>query len=300
MYADGSEINRRRRIRWSAVLLSLVLTPVAGYVAVGRWRRGLGFLGFETGYLAVCVGAALAVVPYVMYAGIALGIIHWLSAFFDVARLSKRGTSRPAWPWVVVAGLLTFGFAEGLSRAVRAFLVDSFGTAATSMVPTLEVGEHIMVGKRHGTVRRGEIVVFDYPTNPSLQYVMRVAAVGGDTVTVEAGDLLINGQPPPAERQGVEQRQDPVMGEHTVERWRETVEGRSYMIYRRAGPLPVLPELRVPDGHVFVLGDNRDNSNDSRTWGTLPLEFVRGQALFIWWSKGKEGLRWPRMNKRLQ
>jgi signal peptidase I len=300
MYADGSEINRRRRIRWSSVLISLVLTPVAGYVAVGRWRRGLGLVGFLIGYLAISIAAALAVIPWLMYAGIAAGVLHLLFAFFDVARLSKRGTYRPAWPWVLVAGVATFAFAEGTSRAARAFVVESFTTGPTSMVPTLEVGERILVGRRTGTVRRGDIVVFDYPPNPQLRYVMRVAAVGGDTVTVEEGDLLINGQPPPAERLGVEQRQDPVMGEHTVERWREKVEGRSYTIYRRAGPLPLLPELKVPEGHVFVLGDNRDNSNDSRTWGTLPLDFVRGQALFIWWSKGAAGLRWPRMNKRLQ
>ncbi len=300
MFADGSEINRRRRIRWSAVLISLVLTPVAGYVAVSRWRRALAFVGAETGYLVLCGVAALLLVPSLMYGAIAVGLIHALFALYDVARLSKRGTYRPNWVWVVVAGVATFGFAEATSRAARAFLVESFDTSATSMLPTLEPGEHILVGKRWTSVRRGDIVVFDYPPNPQQQYVMRVAALAGETVTVEDGELLINGQPRRAERIGVEQRQDRVMGEHTVERWRETVEGRSYTIYRRAGPLPVMPETRVPDGHVFVLGDNRENSNDSRTWGTLPLEFVRGHALFIWWSPSPAGLRWLRMNKRLQ
>jgi signal peptidase I len=163
-----------------------------------------------------------------------------------------------------------------LAGRARAFLVESYETAATSMLPTVEPGEQVLVGKRWTSVRRGDIVVFDYPPNPQLQYLMRVAAVAGDTVAVEDGELLINGQSPRAERSGVEQVQDPVMGEHTVERWRETVEGRKYTIYRRAGPLPVMPDTRVPEGHVFVLGDNRENSNDSRTWGTLPLSSCAG------------------------
>jgi signal peptidase I len=300
MFADGSEINRRRRIRWSAVLISLVLTPVAGYVAVARWRRALVFIGAETGYLALCGVAALLLVPWLMYAAIVAGALHALVALYDVARLSKRGTYRPNWAWVVMAGVGTFVLAEGIERAARAFLVESYDTAATSMLPTLEPGEHVLVGKRWTSVRKGDIVVFDYPPNPQLQYVMRVAALAGDRVTVEDGELLINGQPPRAERAGVEQRQDPVMGEHTVERWRETAEGRSYSIYRRAGPLAVMPEMRVPEGHVFVLGDNRENSNDSRTWGTVPLDLVRGHALFIWWSPSPAGLRWIRMNKRLE
>jgi signal peptidase I len=300
MKAERTDPTRRRPVRWAAVLLALLLTPVAGYVAIGRHRRAMVWLAAVGGYMALGVAAVLLGRAPLLYGAVVLALLHGLVAVADVARLSRRGPyqalGRPA---AMGAGALLV--IAGLGLALRVFVVGSFRVSHSSMIPTIEVGDHFLVNKLVRQVRRGDVIVFRYPPNPMVHYVMRVVAVAGDSVAVEEGELLINGQPPHTQRLGVEQRIDPVMGQQTVERWKETIDGRSYTVYRRAGPMALSPATDVPAGHVFVMGDNRDNANDSRTWGTLPLDLLRGRALFIWWSSDKTGgVRRDRLNQQIK
>ncbi len=297
---ERTDPTRRRPIRWGAVGLSLLLTPVAGYVAIGRERRGLTLLGAELLYFAVAVVGALLVVPVLMYAALAAALLHGLGALFDVARLSRTGRADPTWGRGVAAGLGALAVTSGVGLLVRTYVLEALDNSANAMVPTLEAGDRFFVNKLDRKVGRGDVIVFRYPPDPSVRYVQRVVAVAGDTVAVEEGEFLINGQAPHSQRLGVDQRMDPVMGQHIVERWKETLDGKSYTIYRRAGPMAIWVGQEVPEGHVFVLGDNRDNSNDSRTWGTVPLELVQGRALFTWWSSDARGIRWPRFNQRIE
>jgi signal peptidase I len=300
MATERTDPTRRRPIRWGAVLLSLPLTAVAGHIAIGKPRRALFLLVAEVILFALAAGAVLMVQPELLYVVLGLVVLIALGSLVDVGRMSRVGSAQLHTLPAVAAGVGTLVFTAGLAYLARTYVVQAYRTPAASMVPTLEVGDNFFVNKLTRNIRRGDVVVFKYPLDPSVEYVKRVVAVGGDFVTVDEGEFLINGQAPHAERQGVEQRMDPVMGQHTVERWTETLDGRSYTIYRRAGPLTPWDGKDVPQGHVFVLGDNRDASSDSRSWGTVPLELVEGRALFIWWSRDDKGVRWERMNKRVQ
>jgi signal peptidase I len=137
---------------------------------------------------------------------------------------------------------------------VRAFVAEPMRVPTESMLPTLRAGDHVLVGKV-GEVARGDLVVFDPPPNQGADLLLkRVVAVGGDEVGIEDGELVVNGRTvveayaPPARLDGV------------------------YF-----GP------VRIAHGQVFVLGDNRRDSVDSRTFGTVPERTIHGRVLIRLW-----------------
>jgi len=166
------------------------------------------------------------------------------------------------------------------------FVVQTFYIPSQSMEDTLLVGDHLFVNRfiygpaltqrerkllPFRPVQRGDIVVFRSPENPSLDLVKRCVAVGGDTVQVIEGQLYLNGKPVEDAAYALHKNPDTGLGYY----------GDPRMRFRdNFGPLP------VPAGHYFCMGDNRDNSYDSRFWGPLPAHLVKGRALFIYWSYG--------------
>jgi signal peptidase I len=146
---------------------------------------------------------------------------------------------------LVLAVVLFLGI-NAISARVR---VDGF-----SMRPTLEDGEFVLVSKmsyRFGHVDRGDIIVFHFPMNPSEELIKRVIGLPGDHISVQAGVVSVNGQK---------------MNEPYI-----------------ASTPNYSGEWDVLDGQLFVLGDNRNNSNDSKDWGLLPLDKVVGKAVMIYW-----------------
>jgi signal peptidase I len=171
-----------------------------------------------------------------------------------------------------------------LALFVRTFAVQAFKIPTTSMEPNLLVGDHLFVNRlvyspsfgaledgllAKRDVRRGDVVVFRYPENPEKDYVKRVVGLPGETVEVRDKAVLIDGEPLDERGYAHFLDADPA-GEDLAEGL-----GRDRAPY---GP------ARIPEGQLFVLGDNRDNSSDSRSWGLLPRELVKGRALFVYWS----------------
>ncbi len=179
------------------------------------------------------------------------------------------------------------GIALVLALFIRHFFIQAFEIPSGSMRPTLLVGDYLLVNKAvYGfTVpftlkkfwtwrepRRGEIVVFAYPRDTKKDYIKRVVGLPGDRVKVRGTKIWINGR----------RYKDP----HSCYNLDEHYAEENHMGFG--------PET-VPPGHIFVMGDNRDNSSDSRVWGYVPLHNVKGKALVIYFSKG-EGfdIRWRR------
>ncbi|MEE9176007.1 MAG: signal peptidase I [Thermodesulfobacteriota bacterium] len=198
-------------------------------------------------------------------------------------------------------------FAILLALIIRTFVFQPFKIPSGSMIPTLLVGDHLLVNKFiYGTkipftdieifpiekIKRGDVIVFTYPNNerdPSkngLYYIKRVVGLPGDEIDLNGRNLYINGGKVPIEYEGTyadkrnseqfdEYREDLFGEEHTVifRKGKENTNRGSYI------PVP-----KVPEGSVFVMGDNRDNSRDSRFWGFVPIENIAGRAFIIHWS----------------
>ncbi len=142
----------------------------------------------------------------------------------------------------------------GLALLFRAFVAQAYVIPSESMVPTLEVGDHIYVNRlayRSTPPARGDIVVFDHPQNHGTDLIKRVVAIGGDRVEGHDGKVWVNGEP--------------------------------------GGPSSNFDVVDVPKDNLFVMGDNRGNSSDSRYWGFVPQGLVAGKAFVVWWNASHLG-----------
>jgi signal peptidase I len=178
-----------------------------------------------------------------------------------------------------------------LALFIRTFIVQAFKIPSGSMIPTLEIGDHILVNKlayglripflerylvQYGDPQRNDVVVFIYPEDRSKDFIKRVIAVAGDTVELRDKKVFINGKQV-EDSHGHFMGYDPQAG--------GVGSGDDY------GP------KTVPQNHIFVMGDNRDRSYDSRFWGFVDLNEVRGKAFLIYWSwDGTDRwVRWERL-----
>src|SRR3990170_4567365 len=188
----------------------------------------------------------------------------------------RKSTVREYFESIVVAVILAL--------FVRTWVVQAFKIPTGSMEPNLLVGDHLLVNKfvfgptagdlerallPVDAVQRGDVVVFKYPEEPDRDFIKRVIGLPGDTVELRNKRVYINAEP--LDEPYAHFLQPP--GEHLEERVQDVFDVRV-----RYGP------VKVPDDSLFVMGDNRDNSQDSRYWGFLPRDFVKGRALMIYWS----------------
>jgi signal peptidase I len=182
---------------------------------------------------------------------------------------------------------------------LRSFIAEPFRIPSGSMMPTLLIGDFILVNKFAYGVRlpiinkkiidigqpeRGDVVVFRYPKDPNIDYIKRIIGLPGDKITYLNKKLLINGQSMQqtslGEFAGVGQGVS-MTGAEMLSENLQTVKHQILINHRTA---KLKGTYLVPKGHYFVMGDNRDNSNDSRYWGTVPEENLLGKAFFIWMS----------------
>jgi signal peptidase I len=188
---------------------------------------------------------------------------------------------------------------------IRSFLVEPFRIPSGSMMPNLFNGDFILVNKFSYGVRlpvanlkiiglddprRGDVAVFRFPGDPSINYIKRVVGVPGDHVVYRRKRLYINGTPM---EQGSPQ---PYSSPHVtgapgdVRRVVEHIDGRDHDILIVGHGEDGFAEFRVPAGHYFVMGDNRDQSNDSRYWGFVPDQNLVGKAFLVWFSLDTVGV----------
>lgn len=218
-------------------------------------------------------------------------------------------------PWWVEYGVSFFPVILFVF-VLRSFVVEPFRIPSGSMLPTLQSGDLILVNKFQygirlpvvdhkvidiGTPERGDVVVFRYPVDTDVDYIKRVVGLPGDVIEYRNKTLSVNGQPVPRERDGDYYEPDRAV---YVGQYRELLGQTPHQILlNEHSPQDLAPIVRfpgldqcvyskggvrctVPEGHYFMMGDNRDNSLDSRYWGFVPDANIVGRAFFIWMNFG--------------
>ena len=230
----------------------------------------------------------------------------------DVAQAAQDILAQPWWlDWT--AGLFPVIISVFF---LRSFIVEPFKIPSGSMIPTLLVGDLILVNKFHYGLRlpvlntkmtegekpqRGDVMVFRYPPRPSLDYIKRVVGVPGDTVAYLNKRLTINGQAVPTESVPEFFDEDAMRYFKQYEEKFGTQSHRVLNDEQRPAFVPGADKFpgsegcnytvegvtcKVPEGHFFMMGDNRDNSMDSRYWGFVPEKNIVGKAFFVWMNFG--------------
>ncbi|ACI21080.1 MULTISPECIES: signal peptidase I [Thermodesulfovibrio] len=184
----------------------------------------------------------------------------------------------------------SIGIAILIALFIRAYIVQAFKIPSGSMIPTLLIGDHLLVNKFiYGvnpplsdekilvfeTPKRGDIIVFKYPEDPSRDFIKRVIGVEGDTVEIKNKKVFVN---------GIELKEP--YARHTD----------SYIHPRELDPRDNFGPIKVPPHKLFVMGDNRDQSYDSRFWGFVDLKDVKGKAFIIYWSWDNDNHK-PRLQR---
>ncbi|MBF0182083.1 MAG: signal peptidase I [Magnetococcales bacterium] len=208
--------------------------------------------------------------------------------------------------------------AVGIAFLVRTFMVEPFKIPSGSMIPTLLVGDYLFVNKfaygyrlpfTHRRIgmsdppHRGEIAVFEYPKDPAKDYIKRIIGLPGDRILYRDKRLFVNGEPVAYRPDGIFRYYNEYEQEVESQRLLETLGETPHAILVRGytGPDPGFEDV-VPAEHYFVLGDNRDNSNDSRFWGYVPAYRLVGRAVALFWSwdrtAGKP--RWERLGQAIR
>lgn len=219
--------------------------------------------------------------------------------------------------------------AVAVALVLRAFVIEAFKIPSPSMVPTLRIGDHIFVNKfiygfripftkikflQWNNPKRGDVVVFIFPEDPSKDYIKRVIGIPGDEIEIKDDLIYINDVPNPRKLAHDSTIMNSIPGSSQYELFNENDGGNDHLVlYRPSWPvLDRFGPIKVPENSIFVMGDNRDSSSDSRLWRTtnfVPINYVKGKALIIWLSLNTEdrwgplnlpGIRWDRFGKLIK
>lgn len=238
---------------------------------------------------------------------------------YHVYRKPQKAVIETLSIWHVIDYFKGFFWIFAILFVIRAFVVDLSIIPSSSMRPGLVVGDFVLVNKfvygiklpisnktllKNKSVDRGDVVVFDFPLNRSIQYVKRVIGIPGDIVEFSNKNLIINGEKMNKQLLGETQYFEnsyniPDYSEVQVQEFRQNIKGKEFNIYEIADRPTLLVGhvksehpctaknnnemvCKVPEGKYFVLGDNRDNSEDGRYWGFVDERDIQGKAFFIW------------------
>ncbi|MDA8125289.1 MAG: signal peptidase I [Deltaproteobacteria bacterium] len=288
-------MTEKDRNPWLAGILTLLAVGL-GHFYSGQAKRGFFLFFIGQGILLV---AALPVIYYyptipVLISTVLLGFAFFFYCIFDAVRLSKRErygfTLKRYNKWYVYLGyfiLATFVFQPIVSSSIKILLIQAYKIPAGSLEPTILMGDQILARKllavKQG-INRGDMVIFPFPEDTSKDFIKRVVALGGETIEIVNKKVFING--------------NLVKEPYVVHTDHQIIQKNSTQSMQRDNFGPVT----VPKNAVFVMGDNRDQSYDSRFWGFVEKSAIKGKAYTIYWSWDKENykVRWNRIGKKVE
>lgn len=254
------------------VVVSILLTVIATVLCANFLFDSLGKLLY-----------AFAIV-------IVLDLILSIQAFFYARRVKEIELKRyHRWWAYLLFTVVVYGLPDGYGYILPSRMNTPYVIPSESMVPTLLVGDHLIAdgwsywGKEP---KRGDIVVFRYPKDPSVFFVKRLIGLPGDVVELKNGELSINQKLMPQQR-----TPKPAIGEGPwkFDEYVESLDGVDHIVYRaQSGGRENFGPIKVPPDNFFMMGDNRDRSSDSRVWGFVGRDALMGKMLYIYYSWEKE------------
>lgn len=282
---DGPVVKKRKP--WLAALLSW-LVPGLGQLYNGQWAKAVAFAAagqviiFVSGMWLLSSVAGMVAIPFIDFFLILAAAIEALVSAYRSKDFTARWFNRVGWYAAFVA-LVVVMFA--VNRGVTVTIgVENYQVPAESMKPTIVSGDRIAVTKRIANeIRRNELLVFRSPYDDKT-LVKRCVAGGLDTVEVRHKMLIVNGQPadePFVQHSDDSEYQPPgaaIDRTQFQQHWEQGKLDQTFWVRDNFGPVV------VPPGHLFMLGDNRDNSYDSRFWGPVDRTAVIGKPLYIYFS----------------
>ncbi|WP_185245079.1 signal peptidase I [Citrifermentans bremense] len=281
-------MENKPRKPWVAGLLSLI-QPGLGQVYNGEVRKALPIYiipALLIPAMILCLHSGFIRIFLATYA--ILGFAYYTFVFVDAVRTARQFKTQYApkkynklITYIGIYFLIAI-FSMSISTAVKTNVIQAYKFPSGSMEPTLLIGDHILVDRTQSAKnpKRGDLIVFEYPEDSSKDFIKRVVAVGGDTVEIKDKELFVNGK--------------------TVK--------EPYAVHKETDLIPATINPRdnygpqvVPKDSYFVLGDNRDRSYDSRFWGAVTKNKVKGTVKNLYWSWDKKNLlvRWDRIGMRI-
>ncbi len=281
-------MDNKPRKWWIAGLLSL-LEPGLGQIYNGQARKGI--IIFLLPFLLIPILMLCLNSSYVLiYIGIIVlfTISYYIMVVADAVSNARKHNSeyhlKKYNKIAIYIGivLILFGVNTSLKYLIRNNYVHAYKIPAGSMEPTLLIGDHILVDRQKSArnPKRGDIIIFEFPEDPSKDFVKRVAAIGGDIVEIKEKKLYINNKP-------IEESY--------------TVHKELNVIPAKQSPRDNFGPVTVPAGSYFVMGDNRDRSYDSRFWGFVEKKKIKGTVRNIYWSwdRNNNSVRWNRIGTKV-
>lgn len=249
---------------------------------------------------------------YLTIAALVTGLIYLVDAIWFARLRKERGAEKANW---AVEFSRSFFPIILIVLVLRSFIVEPFRIPSGSMIPTLLVGDFILVNKSSYGLRtpvgfwkltegsapqRGDVAVFRYPLDPQKDFIKRIVGLPGDHIVYRDKVLSVNGQ-------RVERVPDgfipvPELPGGVIERYRETLGDTSYNTFINPHAPARDLDFVVPEGEYFMVGDNRDGSDDSRRWGSVPERNLVGRAFMIWmhWNGERGRPEFSRVGTRIE
>lgn len=283
-------MEEKPRKLWVAGVFTF-LTIGLGHMYSGRAKKGIAlFFGQYVALIGCMISLFIHPSLFVISVCVLFGFAYFLYSLFDAIQISKRlkvsYQLKRYNRWYIYLAVLIIGsfvIQPITSNAIKKYIVQAYKIPAGSLKPTLLVGDQILTktGLYVSTgVQKGDIVIFPYPEDPSKDFIKRIVAVGGETIEIKEKKVYIN---------------DELIHEPYI------INSDKRVIPGNFTPRDNMPSIKIPDDSLFVMGDNRDNSYDSRFWGFVKKSSVTGKASIIYWSWDKKNLkvRWGRIGKTI-
>lgn len=283
-------MENKPRKPWIAVVLTF-LSIGLGQLYYGEFKKGV-FL-FFIGQLLVVIACSSFLLSSILVHIIALLFVFGYLIFCVITSLKEAKLHKDSYAlkkinrWYVYLlywFIATFVIGSIVETTVKNNITQSYRIPTGAMIKTILIGDHISSNKfvyKFSEPNRGDIVIFPFPDDPAKDYIKRIVAVGGDTIEIKDKKVLLNGN---------------VLHEPYVMHQDKRILPKDFQ------PRDNFDLIKVPDDSVFVMGDNRDNSYDSRFWGFVKKSSIKGKAIHIYfsWDSSNSEVRWDRIGKKLK